>query len=1060
MANILSLAMKVSADASGVVKSLTPAERALENLGKAADKTTSVFEQFTKTNASAAATQEQFNQKFAALAKQLESGLDATAYADQYAALQREVRETADAFTEGARVTEQVRTAQERHGDEIQRLDALLGKHAITEETYARAVAKADDSLKRAAGSADVFADETSRAAAAGLKFNEISGIFAALPGPLGNIAGRFSGLSSAAEGLSRVFAGGVTAGVRSVGAAVAGLVNPFTVGLASIAAFGAGAVAISKSLLALEVETERLGQLADRLGVSFNFVQVLEASANQTGSSIEQLGGSFTKFLRVINEARNGTKSATEAFKALGISTDEVRAGDPENLFTRTAAALSAMPDPAQRTATAMALFGKSGAELLPVLKQLGEASADLERLGGALTEQQRADLDAFGNAMDRVGVASTGLSRQVTASFATIGQSIADSTAESIGYLNRLIKSLDETASDTTFFGFEKTAARLQVDAALLEKRNAGIAETQKLASQNAVAAFVVSLQQSVDGSVSLTGELEKAQARAAEFGDSGSKAVLSLVKSLEDVAIAAEEAGYSEEQLAAAQKLAFADFEDGGKRIEQLKQQAEQRVQIAEATRRATEQEDDAATKAVESIRAQLNLAIVDSQRLGEAGFQAGLKYQNSIAGLEKQFDKLIINETVLKTRAAEVAAEFQKQVDGFARIEELNRSIATEEKQRLEQLLVNANERTQVEKDLELVLRTQQQLQETIQSARTAGRVIEADIAVARLAQLDQQRTKLEEFQQAAEQGFGEGFKKSFDAIDQDINKVIERAKEFGNAGAIASQQLKDGIAAAQEQARSGILTKDTLDAEKTRLQEIFSQQLDNSKNVRQLILDGLTVEQQTRLQFVEQEQAARLQAARNVAAIELEIAATKAQIAQARDNGDLQEARIGVTRLEQLNAIAFQEQAIAKGRRQTEAQVADQRLQQVESVRKAQEEYARQQQQAQQQYAQQQQKIFEEQQKAAAAEAARQSERIRKLNTLGQQSIKATDIRTVEGATLVTDLAASAQDPAMIQARLQTKFLEKIALGIGQAAANYFNTPVAIVGAARVGGFNQ
>jgi hypothetical protein len=42
---------------------------------------------------------------------------------------------------------------------------------------------------------------------------------------------------------------------------------------------------------------------------------------------------------------------------------------------------------------------------------------------------------------------------------------------------------------------------------------------------------------------------------------------------------------------------------------------------------------------------------------------------------------------------------------------------------------------------------------------------------------------------------------------------------------------------------------------------------------------------------------------------------------------------------------------------------------------------------------------------------------------------------------------------------MIQQRLQTKLLEKIAVGIGQAASNYFNQPVAIVGAARIGGIN-
>jgi hypothetical protein len=46
--------------------------------------------------------------------------------------------------------------------------------------------------------------------------------------------------------------------------------------------------------------------------------------------------------------------------------------------------------------------------------------------------------------------------------------------------------------------------------------------------------------------------------------------------------------------------------------------------------------------------------------------------------------------------------------------------------------------------------------------------------------------------------------------------------------------------------------------------------------------------------------------------------------------------------------------------------------------------------------------------------------------------------------------------ANAQDPALIEARLQTKQLNAIALGIAQAAANYFNAPVAIVGSAVLG----
>jgi hypothetical protein len=68
-----------------------------------------------------------------------------------------------------------------------------------------------------------------------------------------------------------------------------------------------------------------------------------------------------------------------------------------------------------------------------------------------------------------------------------------------------------------------------------------------------------------------------------------------------------------------------------------------------------------------------------------------------------------------------------------------------------------------------------------------------------------------------------------------------------------------------------------------------------------------------------------------------------------------------------------------------------------------------------------------------------------------LNTLGSQTIKSQDVRTTEGASLVLQTIAGGQDPALIQQRLQTKYLEAIALGIAQASSNYFNSPVAIVG---------
>jgi flagellar biosynthesis GTPase FlhF len=144
-------------------------------------------------------------------------------------------------------------------------------------------------------------------------------------------------------------------------------------------------------------------------------------------------------------------------------------------------------------------------------------------------------------------------------------------------------------------------------------------------------------------------------------------------------------------------------------------------------------------------------------------------------------------------------------------------------------------------------------------------------------------------------------------------------------------------------------------------------------------------------------------------------------------------------------------VQAKEQDIASG-------AAKQREEYQKAFEKQQEEAAKAQEAQQQAVAQEQARIAEERRKAEEAEFARQQERVRQLNTLGSATVKTTDVRTAEGAALVLDLAASAQDPELIEARIQTKLLNQIALGLAGAASNYFNQPVAIVGAARLGGF--
>jgi hypothetical protein len=973
MANILSLAMKVSADASGVVKNLTPAERALEKLGQQADKTTAVFDKFAKDSQAAATAQASLNQRFEELSQQLAGGLNAQEYAKQFEALQQEVRQTADAFEEGVRVTRELRTEQEIHAERIARLNELVRVGAISSETYARGVAQADAALARASKSADTLADEVQRAAVQGLKFNEISGIFAALPGPLGNIAGRLSGISSAAQGLQRVFTGDIYANLASLGTAAASVITPFTAAAAAAAAFGAAAVAVGRNLLTLEAEVERLTQLASRLGVSFDFIQVLQVAAVKTGTSVDELGSSFNRFLKSVNDARTGSSAAVSAFGDLGISVDQVRSATPEQLFTDVAAALLQIDDPARRAAVALQLFGKAGLELLPVFDELATAREELERLGAAISDRQREQIARFGDELDRASIAAKGFADQSSAAFADSAANVTLAFTEITASVNRFSQE-NQTAS--------QALATSIVDLIPLVGQLNVLGRTLRVFGEDAqdsaggVSQIADSLEQSQAEADALQKTLDRVRQsvsdaidESAAFGQAGFDAALQYQESIRELQAQLDDGLINEETFRRAAARAGDAFRD---EIDLLENDAKIELQI-EADAQAT----------VAGLRAEILQAIDEATQFGQAGFDAALQFQNKLEELRQQFEAGVINEETLRRGVAAANAEYDAQIDKVKQLQNEQRRLIDADRARIEGLLEANSAAVKLEQDLQAVQREQARVSEQLAAARAAGNAADADAAAARQAELDQLQGKLEDQQLALEQGFGQGFQAAFQAVDENINALIAKSQEFGQAGFDAALRLQQGIAAAQEQASAGILNQEAFNVEVARQQELFNNEIKHLEDVRK------KKEDDNRKAIADQKKA-------------------------------------------QDDALRLQER------------YADQQRQAAEAA-------AKEQQRVQEQIFQYQQKVLEEQQKAAEAEAKRQEERLKKLNTLGSQTITGSDIRTAEGAALVLNLTANAQDPRLVQERLQTKLLERIATGIGQAASNYFNQPVAIVG---------
>lgn len=110
--------------------------------------------------------------------------------------------------------------------------------------------------------------------------------------------------------------------------------------------------------------------------GISTQDLQKYKLAADQVDVSVETIAKSHVKLEKQMYSAKDGTGTAAEAFKALGVDVTDangsLREGD--TVWQETIAALGKMENETERDALAMQLMGKSAAELNPLIEDSGE--------------------------------------------------------------------------------------------------------------------------------------------------------------------------------------------------------------------------------------------------------------------------------------------------------------------------------------------------------------------------------------------------------------------------------------------------------------------------------------------------------------------------------------------------------------------------------------------------------------------------------------------------------------------------------------------------------------
>lgn len=194
----------------------------------------------------------------------------------------------------------------------------------------------------------------------------------------------------------------------------------------ASVAAdaFMSAGRAVMSYASGVATSADAMNDLAQRLGMGVESLQALQMAAKLSG--IDDATVALQKLTVAVGQAADSGK--TDAFTKLGLDFQALQAMSPEEQFRAVQAAIAALPTPAERAAAAVAIFGKSGVELLPLMSQnLAEIEERMKRLGAVVGADQVEAIGSMNDALDMVKATFEGIIGTVVGNLAPIVESLA---------------------------------------------------------------------------------------------------------------------------------------------------------------------------------------------------------------------------------------------------------------------------------------------------------------------------------------------------------------------------------------------------------------------------------------------------------------------------------------------------------------------------------------------------------------------------------------------------------------------------------------------------------
>jgi hypothetical protein len=269
-------------------------------------------------------------------------------------------------------------------------------------------------------------------------------------------------------------------------------------------AAFAAisGAAVLAFKVMNDQVEAiASFQQLSEKIGDTAENLASLKKASDVSGTSMDSIAAASVKLTAALSKTDEEGQGAAKAIKALGLDFDAFKALSPVDQIEAVSKAMNGFEDGANKTAVAVALWGKSGADMIPLLNDLAEGS----QRQITLTQDQILAADNFSKSIARLVSDSGTLRQQLVAQliptlsdllkgFTDVGTEAGNSAEKAkpfAGVMEFIRQEIKKTVADTydAISTFKQFGVILQTTTNFLSKMPSGLLKFDMTESKNAL-------------------------------------------------------------------------------------------------------------------------------------------------------------------------------------------------------------------------------------------------------------------------------------------------------------------------------------------------------------------------------------------------------------------------------------------------------------------------------------------------------------------------------------------------------------------------------------------